>query len=74
MLQFDSRWRQYDDETPIIQIDHSRGSISQITYGMMEKIIGQFKLMGVHKDAKLKDVKEKPVFIAKNVKKIIFLE
>ena len=50
----------------IIQIDHSRGSISQTTYSMMQKLIGQFKLMGVHKDAKLKDAK-KTVFIAKNV-------
>ena len=51
----------------IIQIDHSRGSISQTTYGMMQKLIGQFKLMGVHKDAKLKDAKKNPVFTAKNV-------
>ena len=52
----------------IIQIDQSRGSIFQTTYSIMEKIIGQFKLMGVHKDTKLKDAKEKPAFIAKNVK------
>ena len=51
----------------IIKIDHSRGSESQTTYGMMEKIIGQFKFMCVYKGAKLKNAREKPVFITKNV-------